>query len=124
MTYRLAILAHIYQPFYFSLQIATSMYTYLLGKISELLDTVFFVLRKKDNQVTFLHVYHHTLMMLATWLALKYEPTYTTVFLGTLNSFVHMVMYFYYALSTFPSISQYLWWKKYITKMQLVSWTY
>lgn len=28
---------------------------------------VFHVLRKKENQVTFLHVYHHTMVVLAGW---------------------------------------------------------
>ncbi|KAI5643770.1 GNS1/SUR4 family domain-containing protein [Phthorimaea operculella] len=100
--------------------LAIGIWMYFLAKLSELLDTIFFVLRKKDNQVTFLHVYHHATMVLATWYTLKYEPTYTIVFLGTLNTFVHIVMYSYYALSTFPSVAPYLWWKKYITTMQLV----
>ena len=28
-------------------------------KLVDLLDTIFFVLRKKSNQISFLHVYHH-----------------------------------------------------------------
>jgi len=35
---------------------------------------VFFVLRKKQNQVTFLHVYHHTITALFSWGYLKYLP--------------------------------------------------
>ena len=31
-----------------------------MSRFLDMMDTVFFVLRKKDNQVTFLHVYHHT----------------------------------------------------------------
>ncbi|KAL0892507.1 hypothetical protein ABMA27_015610 [Loxostege sticticalis] len=100
--------------------VTTGIYYYLAAKLSELLDTVFFVLRKKQNQVTFLHVYHHFCMVLNTWIALKYEPTYSVVFLGTINSFIHVVMYTYYGLSAFPSLTKYLWWKKYITSMQLI----
>ena len=38
-----------------------------------------------------------------------------------LNSFVHTVMYGYYGLSAIgPSMQKYLWWKKYITQLQLV----
>lgn len=33
---------------------------------------VFFILRKKQSHVTFLHVYHHTNMVLSTWAYLKY----------------------------------------------------
>ncbi|XP_050557414.1 elongation of very long chain fatty acids protein 7-like [Spodoptera frugiperda] len=100
--------------------ITTAMYCYLLAKVSELLDTIFFILRKKNNQVTFLHVYHHAVMVFVTWTALKYEPTFALVFMGMLNSFVHIVMYTYYGLSAYPNLVKYLWWKKYITKLQLL----
>lgn len=37
------------------------------------------------------------------------------------NSFVHVIMYSYYGLSTLgPTVTKYLWWKKYITIIQLV----
>jgi elongation of very long chain fatty acids protein 4 len=35
---------------------------------------VFFVLRKKDRQISFLHVYHHASQALFTWAYLKYLP--------------------------------------------------
>ena len=43
--------------------------------------------------------------------------------LGALiNTVVHVVMYTYYALSCLgPSVQKYLWWKKHITHIQLVS---
>ena len=38
-----------------------------------------------------------------------------------LNSFIHVVMYTYYLLSALgPRVRKYLWWKKYLTAMQLV----
>lgn len=40
---------------------------------------------------------------------------------ATLNSFIHVLMYSYYGLSSVPSMRPYLWWKKYITQGQLVS---
>ena len=49
----------------------------------------------------------------------------TAFFLALLNSSVHVVMYLYYFLSAFgPKMQKYLWWKKYITKLQLVSYVY
>ena len=36
------------------------------------------------------------------------------------NAFVHTIMYTYYLLAMFTSLHPYLWWKKYITQMQLV----
>ncbi|CAF4754625.1 unnamed protein product [Pieris macdunnoughi] len=101
--------------------VTNGVYLYLITKITELLDTVFFILRKKYNQASFLHIYHHSITVLSTWIALKYEPnTNSTLFVGTLNSFVHIIMYTYYALSAYPQLTKYLWWKKYITKLQLV----
>lgn len=108
------------QSCYF-LQTASIIYYYFYAKLSELIDTVFFVLRKRDRQISFLHVYHHTYALVISWYILKYEPVYSTIFLCTFNSFIHIIMYAYYGLAAFPNLTKYLWWKKYITKMQLVS---
>lgn len=40
--------------------------TYLL-KLFELVETFFFVLRKKDNQASFLHLYHHVSTLFCAW---------------------------------------------------------
>ncbi|CAG4986868.1 unnamed protein product [Parnassius apollo] len=105
----------------FRWRVSTGIYYYFFAKVTELMDTIFFVLRKNFRQVTFLHVYHHSLMMWSTWIALKYEPSYNVIFLGTINSSIHIIMYGYYALSAFPDLNKYLWWKKYITLMQINS---
>lgn len=106
--------------FFFIFQATTLYHEYLIAKVTELVDTVFFVLRKKKNQITFLHVYHHTMMVVCTWGMLKYTPTYAIIMVGTINSLVHVIMYAYYGLSAFPSLEKYLWWKKYLTAFQLV----
>lgn len=112
-------------------------------KITELLDTIFFVLRKKDRQITFLHLYHHTLMPVCGFIGLKYFAgkmkqnvwqaqdihDFISFFagghgtlLGLINSFIHVIMYMYYLLSAMgPQMQKYLWWKKYLTIMQIVS---
>ena len=47
---------------------------------------------------------------------------FSAYFGATCNSFVHVVMYAYYGLSAVgPQMRPYLWWKRYITKLQLVS---
>ncbi|CAH1978672.1 unnamed protein product [Acanthoscelides obtectus] len=93
---------------------------YFFSKIVELLDTVFFVLRKKQSQVTFLHVYHHAITMFFSWGYLKFLPGEQGVVIGFLNSLVHVVMYFYYMVAAMgPKYQKYLWWKKYITWIQL-----
>lgn len=41
--------------------------------------------------------------------------------MGFVNTFVHIVMYSYYFLTAFgPRIQPYLWWKKYLTTLQMV----
>lgn len=38
------------------------------------------------------------------------------------NSFIHVLMYSYYGLAAMgPNVVRYLWWKKYLTILQLVS---
>lgn len=93
---------------------------YFFSKIIELFDTVFFVLRKKQNQVTFLHVYHHSTMALFSWGYLKYMPGQQGALVGFLNCFVHIIMYFYYMVAAMgPKYQKYIWWKKYMTGLQL-----
>lgn len=97
------------------------IYIYFAAKVTELLDTIFFVIRKKNNQVTFLHVYHHSVMMIGTWAYLKYAPSDNVVFIGFMNSLVHVFMYSYYGLASLgPGVAKYLWWKKYMTSFQLI----
>ncbi|XP_066901879.1 very long chain fatty acid elongase AAEL008004 isoform X1 [Halyomorpha halys] len=94
---------------------------YLISKYFEFLDTIFFVLRGKWKQVTFLHVYHHANMAIFTWIFVKYVSGIQIFMLGMCNSFVHAVMYSYYLLAAFgPSISRFLWWKRYITRLQII----
>jgi len=103
-----------------ALRMASVCWWYFISKYIELLDTVFFVLRKKFNQISFLHVYHHSTMLIWWWLGIKYIAGGQSFFLALLNSSVHVVMYLYYFLSAFgPKMQKYLWWKKYITKLQL-----
>lgn len=61
-------------------QMANLCWWYYISKLSEFADTIFFVLRKKDSQVTFLHLYHHSLTPLETWILVKFlagKPVFT-----------------------------------------------
>ncbi|XP_016983126.1 elongation of very long chain fatty acids protein 7 [Drosophila rhopaloa] len=104
-----------------NLTLYSGAWFYFFSKIIDLLDTTFFVLRKKDNQVSFLHVYHHTITVLFSWGYLKYAPGEQGVIIGILNSGVHIIMYFYYMVAAMgPQYQKYLWWKKYMTSIQLI----
>ncbi|XP_076278021.1 very long chain fatty acid elongase 7 [Lasioglossum baleicum] len=98
-------------------EIASMVWLYFIVKLIDLLDTVFFVLRKKENQISFLHVYHHAGMAIGTWAATKFLAGGHLTFLGTINSFVHVVMYTHYLATSFRIRTN--WWKKYITQLQL-----
>ncbi|XP_049866229.1 elongation of very long chain fatty acids protein AAEL008004-like [Pectinophora gossypiella] len=103
------------------LRVAELVWWYYFCKLTELLDTVFFVLRKKDNQVTTLHLYHHTIMPIFSWIGLRLAPGGHSTLLGWINSFVHIIMYTYYLVAGLgPQYQKYLWWKKYLTSIQLI----
>ncbi|XP_046666366.1 elongation of very long chain fatty acids protein-like [Homalodisca vitripennis] len=79
------------------------------------------VLKKNKHQVSFLHLYHHVMMAVATWLCVKYMPGGHVAFFGTINAFVHVVMYFYYFLTSYDvSYKKSIWWKRHITEIQLI----
>jgi len=107
------------------------------------------ILRKKNEHVSFLHLYHHAGMVPITWGCTKYLPgtasfssARTTekymkltlyllnigiagghgTFVGFVNTFVHTIMYSYYLLAILRPPNKYgqIWWKKYLTMLQLV----
>ncbi|KAJ8260843.1 hypothetical protein COCON_G00165660 [Conger conger] len=103
------------------LRMAWTCWLYYFSKFLEMLDTVFFVLRKKNSQVSFLHVYHHSIMPFTWWFGVKFAAGGLGTFHALLNSVVHVIMYSYYAMSALgPAYQKYLWWKKYMTTIQLV----
>jgi elongation of very long chain fatty acids protein 7 len=100
---------------------ARAVYMYFICKLIELLDTVFFVMRKKQRQISFLHLYHHAMMPICAWIGVRFVPGGHATLLGLVNSFIHILMYAYYMLSAFgPKMQKYLWWKKHLTSLQLV----
>ncbi|XP_012154337.1 very long chain fatty acid elongase AAEL008004 isoform X3 [Megachile rotundata] len=94
---------------------------YYFSKFTEFMDTIFFVLRKKNDHVSTLHVIHHGCMPMSVWFGVKLTPGGHSTFFGLLNTFVHIVMYTYYLLAAMgPKLQPYLWWKKYLTVLQMV----
>lgn len=94
---------------------------YMLTKIGELIDTVFFVLRKKNNHISFLHLLHHSLALATVWMDINNGITGQVAMFPILNTAVHVVMYSYYGITALPeSIRPNLWWKKYVTQFQIV----
>ncbi|CAN8027213.1 unnamed protein product [Ixodes persulcatus] len=93
---------------------------YLFVRIADFMDTFFFVATKKFSHITYLHVVHHFLVVLNGWLYISYGGGGQFIMILCLNSLVHVVMYGYYFLSALgPSIQKYLWWKRYLTRLQI-----
>ncbi|GLH03297.1 Elongation of very long chain fatty acids protein [Gryllus bimaculatus] len=57
-----------------AMEIAWGVYLYYVVKLVDLLDTVFYVMRKRDRQISFLHVYHHAGMVLLSYIGACYFP--------------------------------------------------
>lgn len=87
------------------------------NKFVELLDTAFMILRKKDKQLSFLHVYHHVLLIWSWFLVVKISATGDAYFGAACNSFVHVVMYSYYCSAQMGWSCP---WKRNITQMQMI----
>ncbi|XP_053500128.1 elongation of very long chain fatty acids protein 4b isoform X1 [Ictalurus furcatus] len=103
-------------------RIASALWWYYISKGVEFLDTVFFIMRKKFNQISFLHVYHHCTMFILWWIGVKWVPGGQSFFGATINSGIHVLMYSYYGLAAVgPHMHKYLWWKKYLTIIQMVN---
>jgi len=78
------------------------------------------VLRKKQAQVSTLHVVHHSVVPISVWIGLKFYCGGSNTLFPFLNTGVHSIMYLYYGLAALgPQMQKYLWWKKYLTTLQL-----
>ncbi|XP_076277599.1 very long chain fatty acid elongase 1-like isoform X2 [Lasioglossum baleicum] len=98
-----------------------TMWIGLLTRLCDLIETVTFVLRKKDRQISFLHLYHHVSVILLGWYIARFYAVKMAAVPLVVNSIVHIVMYTYYLLSSFgdkaPKILQKV--KPLITIMQM-----
>ncbi|KAH8856318.1 Elongation of very long chain fatty acids protein 7 [Schistosoma japonicum] len=98
-----------------AIRMANACWFFFITKIIELFDTVLFILRRKFELVSFLHVFHHAIMPISWWFGVKYVPGGLGTFHAFLNSIVHFFMYTYYGLAAAgPRFQKYIWWKKYV----------
>nr|AWM30548.1 fatty acid elongase [Scylla olivacea] len=104
-----------------ALKMLRAAIAYHASKFLDFFDTIFFVLNHKYSHVSLLHVAHHALMPVGLWYGVRHEPGGQTTFFGFLNGFIHVVMYTYYLLAAMgPRVRPFLWWKKYLTTLQMV----
>ncbi|KAI8619045.1 delta6 fatty acid elongase [Chytriomyces sp. MP71] len=97
---------------------AKMLWLFYVSKIFEFVDTLIMVLKKNNHQISFLHLYHHSSILLVTGVSIFYSPGGEVYLSSMLNCFVHVVMYGYYLLSSM-NVKQVVFIKKYITMIQL-----
>jgi len=92
-------------------------YVHYLSKYFDYCDTWFIILRKKQNQLSFLHVYHHSSIGIV-WGLLLYNGVGngTGTFGCLLNSIIHFMMYSHYLWTSFGYNNPF---KKLITQSQI-----
>jgi fatty acid elongase 3 len=89
-------------------------HVFYLSKVYEFLDTIILVLKKK--RIIFLHVYHHIITLVLVW---ETMDDYLSVQWACIsaNALIHVFMYFYYMIQ---ATGYDLWWKKYLTTLQIL----
>ncbi|XP_064547203.1 very long chain fatty acid elongase F-like [Drosophila montana] len=97
-------------------------YAYYINKYFDLLDTIFIVLRKSYKQISGLHLLHHLYMPITGYYVIRFNGYGGhLIVMGVLNLFVHVVMYSYYYISSqIPPAERRIWWKEYITILQML----
>jgi len=103
-----------------ALRALTMAYIFYISKIIDMVDSFIFLLKKKFTHLSFLHVFHHGIMPFYIWWGPRFVGGGQVGFSAFLNAGVHSVMYLYYLLAACgPHLQKYLWWKKYLTRMQM-----
>lgn len=90
-----------------------------MSKILDFMDTILIILNGKVRQFSFLHVYHHITIYSLFWttIAVTYDGDIFVPLIA--NSFIHSIMYIYYFLSMHNDNSKPIFWKSYLTLLQL-----
>jgi len=77
--------------------LARVIWVFYFSKHIEGIDTLFIVLRKRNRQLSFLHLYHHTSITMIWHLIFRCYPAGEAYYSVVANSFIHVIMYGYYA---------------------------
>jgi hypothetical protein len=104
-----------------AVRILDIFYYFYLSKFADMFDSLFMVLRKKFDHLSFLHVFHHSEVPVYAWFFIKIVGGGHSMFQVWINSGIHTIMYSYYLLSACgPRVQKYLWWKRYLTSLQIL----
>lgn len=75
------------------------LWVFYISKLLEYTDTYIMVLKHNYRQVSFLHVYHHTSIVVVVYIYLAVAPGGDSYWCSMVNSGIHVVMYMYYLLN-------------------------
>ena len=82
---------------------AVSFWVFYMSKLVEYADTYIMALKHNYRQLSFLHLYHHSSILLVSWVFLVAAPGGDSYWCAAVNSGIHVVMYSYYLLNlVFP----------------------
>lgn len=105
----------------YSLEMNKIIWWFYISKGVEFLDTIFFLLRKKFHKISFLHIYNHATMFPIWWLCTSYLANGTSAVAALMNSILHVLLYYYYCISTIgQKYQKYVWWKRYFVLLQML----
>ncbi|KAI3983893.1 hypothetical protein MKX01_011601 [Papaver californicum] len=91
-------------------------YVFYLSKILEFVDTLLILFNRGNRRLTFLHVYHHAVVVVMCYVWLHTSQSLLPVALVT-NALVHTLMYAYYMLCALGKRPP---WKRIVTDCQIV----
>ncbi|XVF00720.1 hypothetical protein REPUB_Repub04eG0025800 [Reevesia pubescens] len=91
-------------------------YIFYLSKIFEFMDTLLIILSNSMKRLSFLHVYHHSMVVIMCYMCLdSAQSSFSMV--QVVNCAVHVVMYTYYLMCTLGMHPK---WKKLVTDFQII----
>ncbi|GLV34337.1 uncharacterized protein CBL_00265 [Carabus blaptoides fortunei] len=83
---------------------------YYFSKFTEFFDTIFFVLRKKNDHVSTLHVIHHGCMPMSVWFGVKFTPVNTGLIILQVQFILIMVHAFQLLFIECDYPRAFVWW--------------
>lgn len=102
----------------FTKEIEWFMFVHYVSKFLDFVDSWIMILKQNFRQLTFLHVYHHSSILLVWGFLLQLGQASGTAYFGAfLNSLVHLLMYSHYLYTSFGFVNPL---KKWVTYIQLI----